>query len=111
MQCVVFIVSSVEFHFDRGPESVNVESIFMSWFDDLKTPRIKTQVSSRVSKVPEGLWVKCALCGEILQSKTLKENLQVCGDCGHHFRMSAAERIGMLSDEGSFEEYAEELVS
>lgn len=83
----------------------------MAWFDDLKTPRIKTQVSQRTSKVPEGLWVKCAGCGEILQSKVLKERLQVCPECQLHFRMGAADRISMLSDEGSFDEYAEDLVS
>src|SRR6185295_12848539 len=83
----------------------------MSWFDDLKTPRIKTQVSQRTSKVPEGLWVKCTQCGEILQSKVLKVNLMTCPECSYHFRMSAAERISMLTDEGSFEEYAEELAS
>lgn len=83
----------------------------MAWFDDLKTPRIKTQVSSRTSKVPEGLWVKCTQCGEILQSKVLKDHFQVCPDCGFHFRMSASERIASLCDEGSFEEYGEDLVS
>src|ERR1700722_8642865 len=83
----------------------------MAWFDDLKTPRIKTQVSSRTSKVPEGLWVKCNHCGEILQSKILKDNLAVCPECSFHFRMSAADRIAMLTDEGSFDEYAEDLVS
>src|ERR1700722_16242016 len=83
----------------------------MPWFDDLKTPRIKTQVSQRTSKVPEGLWVKCTQCSEILQSKVLKDNLQVCPECSSHFRMSAAERISMLADEGSFDEYAEELAS
>jgi acetyl-CoA carboxylase carboxyl transferase subunit beta len=83
----------------------------MSWFDDLKTPRIKTQVSQRSSKVPEGLWVKCTRCGEILQSKTLKDHLHTCPECSFHFRMTAADRIASLTDEGSFEEYAEELVS
>ncbi len=83
----------------------------MAWFDDLKTPRIKTQVAQRTSKVPEGLWVKCTQCGEILQSKVLKESLRVCPECSHHFRMTAAERISMLSDEGSFDEYAEDWVS
>jgi acetyl-CoA carboxylase carboxyl transferase subunit beta len=83
----------------------------MPWFDDLKTPRIKTQVSQRTSKVPEGLWVKCTQCGEILQSKVLKDNLQVCPECSYHFRMLAADRIAMLTDEGSFDEYAEDLVS
>jgi acetyl-CoA carboxylase carboxyl transferase subunit beta len=83
----------------------------MPWFDDLKTPRIKTQVSQRSTKVPEGLWVKCVRCGEILQSKVLKDGLQVCPECGHHFRMGAADRIVSLTDEGSFDEYAEDLVS
>jgi acetyl-CoA carboxylase carboxyl transferase subunit beta len=86
----------------------------MPWFDDLKTPRIKTQVSQasqRTSKVPEGLWVKCTQCGEILQSKVLKDNLQVCPECSYHFRMLAADRIAMLTDDGSFDEYAEDLVS
>lgn len=83
----------------------------MPWFDDLKTPRIKAQVSQRTSKVPEGLWVKCSQCGEILQSKVLKENLSVCPECSFHFRMTAAERIVMLTDEGSFDEYGEDLVS
>lgn len=83
----------------------------MAWFDDLKTPRIKTQVSQRTSKVPEGLWVKCTSCGEILQTKVLKDQFQVCPECQYHFRMSAAERIALLCDEASFDEYAEDLVS
>lgn len=82
----------------------------MPWFDDLKTPRIKPAVSERISKVPEGLWVKCPSCGEILPSKALRENLQVCTECDHHFRMSVWERIAMLSG-NSFDEYAEDLVS
>ena len=86
----------------------------MAWFDDLKTPRIKSvnlKESEKVSRVPEGMWIKCPSCSEILQSKTLKENLAVCPECSHHFRMTAAERISMLCDEGSFEEYANELAS
>ncbi|MBY0470619.1 acetyl-CoA carboxylase, carboxyltransferase subunit beta [bacterium] len=83
----------------------------MAWFDDLKTPKVKTQVSQRTTKVPEGLWVKCTRCGEILQSKVLKDQHQVCPECSFHFRMTAAERIAVLTDEGSFDEYGEGLVS
>jgi acetyl-CoA carboxylase carboxyl transferase subunit beta len=68
------------------------------WYDDLKTPRIKTQVEERVSKVPDGLWTKCSQCSEMLQTKTLKENLLVCPECEHHFRMTAVDRIAMLTD-------------
>jgi acetyl-CoA carboxylase carboxyl transferase subunit beta len=83
----------------------------MAWFDDLKTPKIKTQVAQRTSRVPEGLWVKCSKCGEMLQSRLLKEAFQVCTGCDYHFRLPATERIHLLTDEGSFDEYAEHLVS
>lgn len=55
--------------------------------------------------------MKCISCGEIMQSKSLRDLLQVCSECGHHFRMTAADRIALLTDEGSFDEYAENLVS
>ncbi len=84
----------------------------MSWFDDLKTPRIKPNDTKRPSKVPEGLWTKCPQCEEILQAKVLKENLSVCPECAHHFRMPVSERIRSLIDsEDAFEEYAKDLGS
>lgn len=76
----------------------------MSWFDNIKTPKIKEKPSEKVVRVPEGLWIKCSSCGEILQSKNLKENLQVCTECGFHFRIGAWERIAMLTQDSSFEE-------
>lgn len=74
------------------------------------TPSSEGQ-QKRASTIPEGLWVKCAKCAEILQSKVLKENLQVCPECAHHLRISAYERIDLLSDAGAFEEFATNLVS
>lgn len=53
----------------------------------------------------EGLWVKCTQCGEILQSRVLKDNLHVCPECSHHFRLGAWERIQQLTQPGSFEEF------
>lgn len=76
----------------------------MSWFDNIKTPKIKEKPSDRVVKVPEGFWVKCSSCGEILQSKTLKENQEVCPECDFHFRVGAWERIALLTEDHSFEE-------
>jgi acetyl-CoA carboxylase carboxyl transferase subunit beta len=70
-----------------------------------------TGATVRTSKVPEGLWVKCPSCSEILQAKLLRENLHVCPQCQFHLRVSAAERIRMLTDPDSFEEYGDELVS
>ena len=45
------------------------------------------------SRVPEGLWVKCPSCGRAIYNKELIASLQVCPKCGHHFRMTAAERL------------------
>jgi acetyl-CoA carboxylase beta subunit len=56
--------------------SVEGEFTAVSWFDDLKTPRIKQPEAQRTSKVPGGLWVKCPSCGEILQSKVFKRESQ-----------------------------------
>jgi acetyl-CoA carboxylase carboxyl transferase subunit beta len=85
-----------------------------SWFDDLKTPRFKNAkngTSPRVAKIPEGLWGKCPSCNEINQTRQLQENLSVCIECGHHLRISAAERVLLLTDENSFQPYGENFQS
>ena len=63
----------------------------------------------RKKEMPEGLWTKCDQCEEMLFQKELDEAFKVCRKCGHHFRMSAAERIASILDPGSFVEVAEEL--
>jgi len=61
--------------------------------------------------IPEGLWVKCSDCGEIVYTKELEKNLKVCLKCQFHFRLGARERIALVVDEGSFEELAGHLRS
>lgn len=63
----------------------------------------------RKKEMPEGVWTKCDVCKEMLFQKELDEALKVCKKCGHHFRMSAAERIATILDPGSFEEVAADL--
>lgn len=82
-----------------------------SWFDDLKTPRFKGESQSRVAKVPEGLWGKCPNCGEIIQTKQLQDNFSVCPECDHHLRISALDRIALLTDENTFASYGEDFQS
>ena len=60
-------------------------------------------------EVPEGLWRKCPGCAETLFSRTVEENLEVCPECGYHFRIGARQRIELLSDEGAFEELGADL--
>ncbi|MFC4776381.1 acetyl-CoA carboxylase, carboxyltransferase subunit beta [Paenibacillus sp. GCM10023252] len=61
--------------------------------------------------IPEGLMNKCSKCGTIQYSKELDKNLKVCSSCGHHFRLSAWERIGMTLDDGRLYEYDADLES
>jgi acetyl-CoA carboxylase carboxyl transferase subunit beta len=85
-----------------------------SWFDDLKTPRFKnakSETTPRVAKIPEGLWGKCPSCSEIIQTRQLQENLSVCPECDHHLRITAADRVLLLTDEGSFQPYGENFQS
>ncbi|HEX3428426.1 MAG TPA: acetyl-CoA carboxylase, carboxyltransferase subunit beta [Candidatus Limnocylindrales bacterium] len=53
---------------------------------------------------PPDLWTKCPSCGEMLFNKQLDKVARVCPSCGHHFRLSAEMRLGLLLDGGSFVE-------
>jgi acetyl-CoA carboxylase carboxyl transferase subunit beta len=78
----------------------------MAWFK--KTKDIK---SEKKGKVPEGLWVKCDDCREIVYKKEVEKNLKICPKCNYHFRITAPERLNLLVDEGSFTETNGNLLS
>jgi acetyl-CoA carboxylase carboxyl transferase subunit beta len=56
-------------------------------------------------QIPEDLWVKCPKCNDLIYSKELQDNNRVCPKCSHHFRLRARERIALLADPDSFEEW------
>lgn len=58
---------------------------------------------ARRSAIPEGLWLRCPGCGQMIYRKQMEANLHVCPECDYHFRIGAAERIKQLTDPGSFE--------
>ena len=78
------------------------------WF---KKDRVPKEPRERQSKVPEGLWVKCESCREILYSKELARNFKICPKCSFHFRLSAPERLRMLFDEERYTEHDGDLRS
>lgn len=80
----------------------------MSWFKKLLPSKIRTETSQKKG-VPEGLWVKCTGCNEILYSNELTKNLMVCSSCNFHHRISARERIAQFLDEAGQEEIAASL--
>ena len=73
----------------------------MAWFrrssDDKTGPGRKVVIA-------EGLWVKCDSCKEIVYRQEIERAGRVCPKCRYAFRISARERIGLLTDRGSFEE-------
>ncbi len=78
----------------------------MAWFK-----KIKTRQEDKKVKIPEGLWVKCGNCKEIVYKKEVLRNLQVCPKCNYHFRISARERLKLLIDPNSFTEMDDALTS
>jgi acetyl-CoA carboxylase carboxyl transferase subunit beta len=76
----------------------------MVWFK--KGKELKTD---KKVKIPEGLWVKCNNCKEIIYKKEIDKNLKICPKCNYHFRITAKERIKLLVDEGSFIEIHADL--
>jgi acetyl-CoA carboxylase carboxyl transferase subunit beta len=81
----------------------------MAWFTRVKPSVAPEEGEKRVRT--EGLWLKCGHCGQIVWRKALQDNHQVCPKCGHHERLDARTRLGMLFDDGKFEEFDQRLSS
>lgn len=72
----------------------------MAWF------RKKDEAEPTGKKVvmPEGLWIKCDSCKEIVYRAEVERAGRVCPKCRYAFRIGARDRIALLADAGSFEE-------
>jgi acetyl-CoA carboxylase carboxyl transferase subunit beta len=55
--------------------------------------------------VPDGLWIKCTVCGSILYKEDVLKAEQVCKKCDNHFQIDAYTRLSMVVDEDTFEEW------
>ena len=64
----------------------------------VKTPHEK-------KSVPDGLWIKCDGCQEIIYNKDLENNYMICPKCNYYFKLSVKQRIDLLLNPGSFKEY------
>ncbi len=62
-------------------------------------------------EMPEGLWSKCKKCGTVLYAKKIERNFWVCPECGFHERMSEADYIRLLADQGTYKGFGDELRS
>ncbi len=71
----------------------------------LPTDKVKKEKEG----IPEGLWMRCTECSDMLFRKVVEEAMHVCPNCQHHFRVSARTRIAQLADDNAFEEMFDDL--
>ncbi|XVQ90053.1 acetyl-CoA carboxylase, carboxyltransferase subunit beta [Microbispora siamensis] len=53
-----------------------------------------------VTGTAAGAWTRCAGCAAPVYGRRLARDLQVCPECGHHGRLGARDRLGLLLDDG-----------
>lgn len=75
--------------------------------------RSKENISpnSKKRNVPDGQWIKCNACDEIINVKQLELHSWVCHKCDYHFRIGSTEYISLLIDDGTFKEYDKKMRS
>ena len=81
----------------------------MAWFRKNKGTLEKAVKKAGRDKVPDGLWIKCKACEEILYQPELERHQNVCTKCGFHFYLPARGRIQLLADADSFVELFEDI--
>ncbi|OYD13782.1 acetyl-CoA carboxylase, carboxyltransferase subunit beta [candidate division WOR-3 bacterium JGI_Cruoil_03_44_89] len=59
-----------------------------------KKPKLEAK-----KEIPDGLWIKCNSCGEILYRKELAKKLWICEKCGYHFKIDSRRYVSILTDE------------
>ncbi len=79
----------------------------MAWFRKDKSGLAPQEKKN----IPEGLWIKCDSCGEIIYSKKMEQLLWVCPNCDFHFRISSQKYISLLLDGARLEEFDTNLTS
>jgi len=55
-------------------------------------------------QVADNAYLKCPDCDQVLYSEDVKDNLNVCPECGHHFKMKVRRRLELIVDPGTFKE-------
>ncbi|GAL96535.1 acetyl-CoA carboxyl transferase [Acetobacter senegalensis] len=71
----------------------------MSWITEYVRPKIRGLLRR---EVPDNLWTNCESCSQMILTKELHKNLNVCPHCGHHMKAPVTERLEWTFDNGEF---------
>ena len=71
--------------------------------------KYKAPEKSEEPNIPAGLWRKCNMCGQPVYVEDVRSNHYICPKCKGYFRLHAFQRIGMIADEETFEEWDKEM--
>src|SRR5215207_10044679 len=82
----------------------------MAWFKKPRKP-IASSTAEKPIRVPEGLWIKCPGCAQLIYKKDLQDSPDVCPKCGHPFYINAAGRLRALFDDGRYTEHFPNLIA
>lgn len=75
----------------------------------IEVPERQSDTDGVKKGIPEGIWSKCAACGEMIFQKEFYAAQKVCPGCSFHYPLSAYERLEFLLDKGSFKELFSEI--
>jgi acetyl-CoA carboxylase carboxyl transferase subunit beta len=74
----------------------------MAWFRRSKVSINQTDAQRK--DIPDGMWIKCDSCGEIIHRSQLEQQFFTCVKCDHHFRITSLQYLAILLDADSFKE-------
>lgn len=75
----------------------------------IQMPSTTKVVHTDEPNVPNGSWIKCSYCGQVIYKEDFSNNLHICHNCEKHFRMSAPDRLDLILDQGSFKNMFSDL--
>ena len=73
------------------------------WFR--KEKKVQQSFEDKRLKIPEGLWMRCKSCKEIIYTKEIERNYDICPKCDYHFPIPVKKRLQQLYDLGEYEEF------
>ena len=79
----------------------------MDWFKRKK----ETLKPAQKKDIPDGLWLKCESCNEIVYKKELEKRFYVCPNCDLHMRVGSDVYVSLLFEKGSFREFNKNIKS